>query len=191
MRPRIKVQRAYTPNRSYGKDDASFRPEGFGAGLQPQGTGRTTFRPRYGADRQGGYQPRQNQQYDRPRQGGYRPRYNAEGDDSHQPHQNQQYDRPRQGGYRPARAMTAISRARISSMAAPVSSRAATAPATTPVRATPARAAPATGSSSGRDISAAAGISAAATGNSPGRDTGVRADTVSARPAMTPTPNTV
>ena len=108
MRPRIKVQRAYTPNRSYGKDDASFRPEGFGAGLQPQGTGRSTFRPRYGADRQGGYQPRQggyqprqNQQYDRPRQGGYRPRYNAEGDDIHQLHQNQQYDRTRQGGYRP------------------------------------------------------------------------------------------
>ena len=58
MRPRIKVQRAYTPNRSYNKDEGGFRPEGFGAGLQQQDMGQRSYRPRYNSDRQGGYQPR-------------------------------------------------------------------------------------------------------------------------------------
>ena len=39
MRPRIRVQRSYTPNRSYNKEEGGFRPEGFGAGLQSQNGG--------------------------------------------------------------------------------------------------------------------------------------------------------
>ena len=75
MRPRIKVQRAYAPNRSYNKDDGGFRPEGFGAGLQQQGGAQRPYRPRYNADRQGGYQPRQDGYQQR--QPGYRPNYNT------------------------------------------------------------------------------------------------------------------
>ena len=73
MRPRIKVQRAYAPNRSYNKDDGGFRPEGFGAGLQQQGGAQRPYRPRYNADRQGGYQRGGYQRggYGQQRQGGY------------------------------------------------------------------------------------------------------------------------
>ena len=98
MRPRIKVQRAYTPNRSYNKDEGGFRPEGFGAGLQQQDMGQRSYRPRYNSDRQGGYQPRQSYQQ-RP-QTGYRPRYNNDGEDGYQPRQSQYGQRP-QTGYRP------------------------------------------------------------------------------------------
>ena len=72
MRPRIKAQRAYTPNRSYNKTEEGFRPEGFGAGLQPQGGAQRTYRPRFNADRQGGYQS-QHGGYQQ-RQGGYQQR---------------------------------------------------------------------------------------------------------------------
>ena len=106
MRPRIKVQRAYAPNRSYNKDDGGFRPEGFGAGLQQQGGAQRPYRPRYNANqgeggyqpRQGGYQPRQDgcQQ----RQPGYRPNYNKDGEDAFQPRQGQ-YGQRQQTGYRP------------------------------------------------------------------------------------------
>ena len=66
MRPRIRVQRAYTPNHGYNKEEGGFRPEGFGAGLQQQNAGQRTYRPRYNAGHgEGGYQPRQ---------GGYQPR---------------------------------------------------------------------------------------------------------------------
>ena len=105
MRPRIKAQRAYTPNRSYNKTEEGFRPEGFGAGLQPQGGAQRTYRPRFNADRQGGYQsqhggyqPRQGGYQQRPQ--GYRPHYNNEGEDGYQPRQGQ-YGQRQQAGYRP------------------------------------------------------------------------------------------
>ena len=95
QRPRIHSQRAYS-SESGRSEEESFRPEGFGAGLQ-QGQQRT-FRPRFNGQ-QGGYQPRQ--------QGGYRPRYNADGEQGgYQPRQQGGY-RPRynadgeQGGYQP------------------------------------------------------------------------------------------
>ena len=105
MRPRIKAQRAYTPNRSYNKTEEGFRPEGFGAGLQPQGGAQRTYRPRFNADRQGGYQSqhggyqqRQGGYQQRPQ--GYRPHYNNEGEDGYQPRQGQ-YGQRQQAGYRP------------------------------------------------------------------------------------------
>ena len=105
MRPRIKAQRAYTPNRSYNKTEEGFRPEGFGAGLQPQGGAQRTYRPRFNADRQGGYQSqhggyqqRQGGYQQRPQ--GYRPHYNNEGEEGYQPRQGQ-YGQRQQAGYRP------------------------------------------------------------------------------------------
>ena len=92
QRPRIHSQRAYS-SESGRSEEESFRPEGFGAGLQ-QGQQRT-FRPRFNGQ-QGGYQPRQ--------QGGYRPRYNADGEQGgYQPRQQGGgYGQPRQqGGFRP------------------------------------------------------------------------------------------
>ena len=85
MRPRIRVQRAYTPNRSYNNDEGGFRPEGFGSGLQSQGSAQRPYRPRYNAGQQGGYQPRQGGYHQRPdyqqqRPQGYRPRYGNDGD---------------------------------------------------------------------------------------------------------------
>ena len=105
MRPRIKVQRAYAPNRSYNKDEGGFRPEGFGMGLQQQGGAQRPYRPRYNADRQGGYQSQQGGYQQRqggyqPRQQGYRPNYNKEGEEGYQPRQGQYGQRP-QPGYRP------------------------------------------------------------------------------------------
>ncbi|MDO4160850.1 MAG: pseudouridine synthase, partial [Prevotellaceae bacterium] len=95
MRPRIRVQRAYTPNRSYNNnDEGGFRPEGFGANLQSDGGQQRSYRPRYNSGQQeGGYQPRQNQ-YGQRQNTGYRPRYNNnnEGEGGYQ---------PRQGGYQP------------------------------------------------------------------------------------------
>jgi len=98
-RPRIHTgqPRPYNAERpNYHKqsdDEAGFRPEGFGAGLQsaPQ---RGSYRPRTTYSQQGGgYQSRpqqggyQGRSYNsqqgyqsRPQQGGYRPRYNAEGE---------------------------------------------------------------------------------------------------------------
>ena len=105
MRPRINAQRAYSSNRgSYDNGDSGFRPEGFGAGLQQDGTQQRQggYRPRYnnGGDnggyqqRQGGYNNRGGYGQQRPvNQGGYRPRYNQDGD-------NGGYQqRPSQGGY--------------------------------------------------------------------------------------------
>ena len=105
MRPRIKVQRAYTPNRTYNKDEGGFRPEGFGAGLQQGNAAQRPYRPRYNAgqqegyqQRQGGYQARQSQYGQR--QQGYRPRYNADSEGGYQPRQSQ-YGQRQQTGYRP------------------------------------------------------------------------------------------
>ena len=105
MRPRIKVQRSYTPNRSYNKSEEEFRPEGFGAGLQSQNGAQRSYRPRYNSDRQGGYQSQQGGYQQR--QGGYqsrpqgfRPNYNSDGEGGYQPRQNQ-YGQRQQTGYRP------------------------------------------------------------------------------------------
>lgn len=98
LRPRIRVQRAYVPNRNYNKDDGGFRPEGFGSGLQSAGNAQRPYRPRYNAPQQGGYQQRGSYQQ-RP-QAGYRPRYNKEGEEGYQPRQSQYGQRP-QTGYRP------------------------------------------------------------------------------------------
>lgn len=74
MRPRIKVQRAYSSSRNYNNDSAGFRPEGFGAALQSDGGQQRSYRPRYNSGQQGGYQPRQNS-YQRGgyQRGGYGP----------------------------------------------------------------------------------------------------------------------
>lgn len=105
MRPRIKVQRAYTPNRSYNKSEEGFRPEGFGAGLQSQSGAQRSYRPRYNSDRQGGYQSQQGGYQQRQggyqsRPQGYRPNYNNDGEGGYQPRQNQ-YGQRQQTGYRP------------------------------------------------------------------------------------------
>ena len=85
-------------NKQKQDDDAGFRPEGFGAGLQSQQPQRP-YRARSSYNnynqqpyqQQGGYKPRQQQ--------GYRPRYNQEGDEQgYKP--RQQYG-GQQGGYQP------------------------------------------------------------------------------------------
>lgn len=100
MRPRIRVQRQYTPNRSYNKDEGGFRPEGFGANLQGDGAQQRPYRPRYNSDQQGGYQQRSG--YGQQRQGGYRPRYNANGEGGYQPRQEGYLPRQNQYGQRPS-----------------------------------------------------------------------------------------
>ena len=105
QRPRIHSQRAYS-SESGRSEEESFRPEGFGAGLQ-QGQQRT-FRPRFNGQ-QGGYQPRQQGGgYGQPRQqGGFRPRYNNPQQGGgfrpryNNPQQGGGYGQPRQQGYKP------------------------------------------------------------------------------------------
>lgn len=110
MRPRIKVQRAYSSSRNYNNDSAGFRPEGFGAALQSDGGQQRSYRPRYNSGQQGGYQLRQG--YQPQQRGGYRPRYNSDADGNYQPRQNQygqrqsspyrqNYNQGMDGGYQP------------------------------------------------------------------------------------------
>lgn len=110
MRPRIKVQRAYSSSRNYNNDSAGFRPEGFGAALQSDGGQQRSYRPRYNSGQQGGYQQRQG--YQSQQRGGYRPRYNSDADGNYQPRQNQygqrqgspyrqNYNQGMDGGYQP------------------------------------------------------------------------------------------
>lgn len=110
MRPRIKVQRAYSSSRNYNNDSAGFRPEGFGAALQSDGGQQRSYRPRYNSGQQGGYQQRQG--YQPQQRGGYRPRYNSDADGNYQPRQNQygqrqgspyrqNYNQVMDGGYQP------------------------------------------------------------------------------------------
>lgn len=110
MRPRIKVQRAYSSGRNYNNDSAGFRPEGFGAALQSDGGQQRSYRPRYNSGQQGGYQQRQG--YQPQQRGGYRPRYNSDADGNYQPRQNQygqrqgspyrqNYNQGMDGGYQP------------------------------------------------------------------------------------------
>ena len=110
MRPRIKVQRAYSSSRNYNNDSAGFRPEGFGAALQSDGGQQRSYRPRYNSGQQGGYQQRQG--YQPQQRGGDRPRYNSDADGNYQPRQNQygqrqgspyrqNYNQGMDGGYQP------------------------------------------------------------------------------------------
>ena len=110
MRPRIKVQRAYSSSRNYNNDSAGFRPERFGAALQSDGGQQRSYRPRYNSGQQGGYQQRQG--YQPQQRGGYRPRYNSDADGNYQPRQNQygqrqgspyrqNYNQGMDGGYQP------------------------------------------------------------------------------------------
>lgn len=110
MRPRIKVQRAYSSSRNYNNDSAGFRPEGFGAALQSDGGQQRSYRPRFNSGQQGGYQQRQG--YQPQQRGGYRPRYNSDADGNYQPRQNQygqrqgspyrqNYNQGMDGGYQP------------------------------------------------------------------------------------------
>lgn len=110
MRPRIKVQRAYSSSRNYNNDSAGFRPEGFGAAPQSDGGQQRSYRPRYNSGQQGGYQQRQG--YQPQQRGGYRPRYNSDADGNYQPRQNQygqrqgspyrqNYNQGMDGGYQP------------------------------------------------------------------------------------------
>ncbi len=110
MRPRIKVQRAYSSSRNYNNDSAGFRPEGFGAALQSDGGRQRSYRPRYNSGQHGGYQQRQG--YQPQQRGGYRPRYNSDADGNYQPRQNQygqrqsspyrqNYNQGMDGGYQP------------------------------------------------------------------------------------------
>ena len=121
QRPRINSHRpSFNSDRSSSSSEGSFRPEGFGAGLQSSSTSSSSERPQrsYGSSRgsygsrpqQGGYnsrgsynsnrggyngRPQQGGYGSRPQQGGYnsRPRFNnnAEGADQH----------PSTGGYQP------------------------------------------------------------------------------------------
>lgn len=99
MKPRIRVQRQYTQNRSYNnRDEGGFRPEDFGTGFQNEDGQQHAYRPRYNQGQQGGYQQRNG--YQQQRQPGYRPRYNNGNEDGYQPRQNQYGQRPNTG-YRP------------------------------------------------------------------------------------------
>ena len=83
QRPRIHSQHAYSSE--HGRtDDAGFRPEGFGTGLQSSGTPQRPYRPRFNANQgEGGYQPQ------RP----YRPRFNQGAEGGYKPRT--------QGGFQP------------------------------------------------------------------------------------------
>ena len=113
-------------NKNSQDEEGGFRPEGFGAGLQ-SATPQRSYRPRTNTYNNGGYQPRQQGDYQprgeygqprqggyqqRPQQGGYRPRYNQNGDEQgyqprqggYQPRQQGGYgQRPQQGGYQQSR----------------------------------------------------------------------------------------
>ena len=113
-------------NKNSQDEEGGFRPEGFGAGLQ-SATPQRSYRPRTNTYNNGGYQPRQQGDYQprgeygqprqggyqqRPQQGGYRPRYNQNSDEQgyqprqggYQPRQQGGYgQRPQQGGYQQSR----------------------------------------------------------------------------------------
>lgn len=99
MRPRIRVQRPYTSNRNYNRDDRGFRPDGFGTGFQNDDNQQRSYRPRYNNGQQNGYQQRNNY-HTQQRPNGYRPRYNNNGEDGYQPRQNQ-YGQRQNTNYRP------------------------------------------------------------------------------------------
>ena len=87
-RPRIHTSHPVEAH-SEESDEGGFRPDGFGAGLQGDGSQRP-YRPR---TQQGGYQPRQ--------QGGYQPRGGYQQRGGYQPRQQGGYQPRQQGGYQP------------------------------------------------------------------------------------------
>ena len=93
QRPRIHTQRTYS---NPSDDEGGFRPEGFGEKLHQSGDmqQRSSYRPRFNANQQGGYQPRQ-------QGGGYRSRYNDGNQGGYQPRQQGGYQSRQQGGYQP------------------------------------------------------------------------------------------
>ena len=99
-RPRIHTARPYSVNKGNNEEEGGFRPEGFGASLQTEGSPQRSYRPRNNYGGQGGYQPRQQGGYNPRPQQGYRPRpnYNKEAEGGYQPRQQGGYQ-PRQGGY--------------------------------------------------------------------------------------------
>ena len=119
-RPRIHQSRPYNAqggyNRNQNQEEDSFRPEGFGVGLQSSAPQRGTYRPRtnyneggyrphYGQPQGGGYQPRQQggsyrprPHYGQPQGGGYQPRQQQGSNYRPRPHYGQQ-----QGGYQSGR----------------------------------------------------------------------------------------
>ena len=108
MRPRINAQRAYSSNRpTYDNSDSGFRPEGFGAGLQQDGSQQRQggYRPRYNNGENNGYQQRQGGYNNRggygqqQRQGGYRPRYNQDSDNGGYQQRQNGYGNNNRGGY--------------------------------------------------------------------------------------------
>lgn len=108
-RPRIHTQRAYGSEQN-NNEEGGFRPEGFGVNLGSNAGGERQggYRPRTNKNyNSGGYQSRQGGYQSRPQQGGYRPRYNNNGEvGGYQPrqggYQNNAYqNRSQQGGYRP------------------------------------------------------------------------------------------
>ena len=125
-RPRINQARPYNAERAgysnrNNSDEGSFRPEGFGAGLQNNIQPRPQYRPRYNNNNEGGYNANRgsynnnrvgygqqrgsygsHQQYG----GGYRPRYNnnngEEGTEGgYTPQPRNTYGQQPRGGYRP------------------------------------------------------------------------------------------
>ena len=105
--PRPRIHNSVRPTFQKREDD-SFRPEGFGAGLTGGAPQRPSYRPRsnYG----GGYQPRQQGGGYQSREGGYqkpsykpyKSSYNAEGaEGGYQPRQQGGYQSRQQGGYQP------------------------------------------------------------------------------------------
>ncbi|RRC99807.1 pseudouridine synthase [Prevotella sp. OH937_COT-195] len=95
-RPRIHTPRP-VEERVEGREDEGFRPDGFAAGLQGEGTSRS-YRPRIsqgGYQARGSYQPRQQGGYQS--RGGYQPRMQG----GYQPRQQGDYQPRMQGGYQP------------------------------------------------------------------------------------------
>ena len=93
-----------TFNKRNNDEEGGFRPEGFGAGLQGQSRQQGSYRPRQNNNYGGGYQQRQGGYQPRQQQGGYRPHYNQDGEGAQQGgyQPRQQYGggyQQRQGGY--------------------------------------------------------------------------------------------
>lgn len=99
MRPRIRVQRQYAPNRNYNREEGGFRPEGFGLSNRNDDGTQRAYRPRYNQDRPEGYRPHYNN-YQQQKPQGYRTYYNNDGDNGYQPRQNG-YQPRQNNNYRP------------------------------------------------------------------------------------------
>ena len=98
MRPRIRMPRPYAQNRGYNREESANRYEGYTSSYGHE-EGQRQYRPRINAERQGGYQPRNNSYQPRQQQG-YRSRFNNnDGENGYQSRAN--YQPRQQQGYRP------------------------------------------------------------------------------------------